>query len=106
MVDAFENAPDEFANAPAELEECFTRENMTVRELLEQFPEAETSDATRARELQIVAAEPLRDVVATGLYSNLHDNAVYKLGYRHRATILMAYMCAPVFYLAVRYSLY
>ena len=91
IVQAFKNADDKYASPPPGFDSCFEKPKETVKDVLQRFdPHGEGPLLTR--ELQSYLLCQLRNQAAVGLYSNWHDNAVYKYGYFHEESIRLAYM--------------
>lgn len=90
IVDDFVNADTKFADPPADLMSFFEKENETVADFL--LRTSGMSDSERMREFQKVLLSALRDPSIYGMYSTMHDNAIYGLGYDHPHTIRLAYM--------------
>jgi RNA-dependent RNA polymerase len=91
IVEEFSNADPKFMDPPAHLNDYFNVENETVTEFLRRVPPSSPID-TQIRELQEVLMTPLSDVHSVGIYSTMHENAMYSLGYSHPTTVLLAWM--------------
>lgn len=91
IVKQFSNADARFMVPPPHLQDQFHIKNETVKEFLERVPTTSPVNH-QIQELQLALMSPLSDLSAIGTYSNMHDNAVYSLGYTHPTTILLAWM--------------
>ncbi|RDB26117.1 RNA-dependent RNA polymerase 1 [Hypsizygus marmoreus] len=91
FVLSFTNADEKFSVAPFGVAACFTSDgNERVYEFLERTTPQLDSEKTLATQLYLLGA--LRDTSVVGVYSALHDNALYTLGPRHPCTIRLAYI--------------
>ena len=91
IVEQFSNADPKFMDPPMCLEDHFDIKNETVTEFLQRVPPNSSVD-TQIHELQEVLMTPLSDVHSVGIYSTIHENAMYALGYSHPTTISLAWM--------------
>ncbi|WVQ78860.1 hypothetical protein IAT38_000951 [Cryptococcus sp. DSM 104549] len=95
IVEPFNNAPDHFANVPNEFEgDNFDKQVVKGTEFLEGLAGAD--EETRVVNMQKWLLGGLSGDTATSLYSDLHGNAVYKLGYSHPDTVRLAMMFCHV----------
>lgn len=86
----FKNADLKYANPPDNLSENFHKNTLRVNDFLEQHKGSKFDDLIP--HLQSFLLGGLRDISSVGKYSNLHDVAVYTIGYAHNETIRLAYM--------------
>ena len=91
IVEPFENAHAQYMEPPATLYNHFQIKNETVKDYLERVPQTSLI-SHQIQEMQTVLMAPLSDQHLVGTYSNMHDNAMYALGYSHPTTILLAWM--------------
>lgn len=91
IVEQFSNADPKFMDPPTCLQDHFDIKNETVTEFLQRVPLTSPID-TQIHELQEVLMAPLSDVHAVGIYSTMHENAMYSLGYSHSTTTLLAWV--------------
>jgi RNA-dependent RNA polymerase len=91
IVEPFSNADPKFMDPPTCLQDHFNIKNETVTEFMQRVPPTSPID-TQIHELQEVLMSPLSDVHAVGIYSTMHENAMYSLGYKHPTTTLLAWM--------------
>jgi RNA-dependent RNA polymerase len=91
IVEQFQNADAKYLDPPTDLWDHFDVKNETVQEFLQRVPST-TPIGHQTQELQTVLMAPLNDPYVVGTYSNMHDNAIYSLGYSHPTTILLAWM--------------
>ncbi|KAI0264673.1 RNA dependent RNA polymerase-domain-containing protein [Gloeopeniophorella convolvens] len=95
IVQDFSNAHPKYADPPSDLDSYFQIKNETVKDFLHRVPS--TADAEfQIKELQHILLAPLQDSFTVGYYSNMHDNAVYHLGYSHPSTTLLAWIFCTV----------
>ncbi|KAG1757697.1 RNA dependent RNA polymerase-domain-containing protein [Suillus lakei] len=90
IVSHFNNADLKYSHPPDNLSENFHKNTLRVDEFLEQHQGSKLVDLIPR--LQSFLLGGLRDISSVGKYSNLHDVAVYTLGYAHNETIRLAYM--------------
>ncbi|KAG0708740.1 RNA dependent RNA polymerase-domain-containing protein [Suillus ampliporus] len=91
IVSHFNNADLRYSYPPVNfLEKNFHKNTLRVDEFLEQHQGMKIDDFIP--HLQSFLLGGLRDISSVGRYSNLHDLAVYTLGYGHDDTIRLAYM--------------
>ncbi|KAG1767262.1 RNA dependent RNA polymerase-domain-containing protein [Suillus occidentalis] len=90
IVSHFKNADLKYANPPDNLSENFHKNTLRVDDFLEQHQGSKFDDLIPR--LQSFLLGGLRDISSVGKYSNLHDVAVYTIGYAHSETIRLAYM--------------
>lgn len=95
IVEQFCNADPKFMDPPICLQDHFNTKNETVTEFLQRIPPTSPTD-TQICEAQEVFMSPLLDVHAVGIYSTMHENAMYSLGYSHPTTILLAWIFCTV----------
>jgi RNA-dependent RNA polymerase len=91
VVEAFINANAKHMEPPSNLNNYFHIKNETVGAFLERVPST-TPTSNQIQEMQDILMAPLHDLFVVGTYSNLHDNAIYSLGYSHPTTTLLAWM--------------
>jgi RNA-dependent RNA polymerase len=91
IVEQFSNADPKFMDPPTSLQDHFNIKNETVTEFLHRVPPTSPTN-TQMHELQEVLMSPLSDVHSVGIYSTMHENAMYSLGYSHPTTTLLAWM--------------
>nr|XP_031858493.1 uncharacterized protein CI109_006138 [Kwoniella shandongensis]KAA5525565.1 hypothetical protein CI109_006138 [Kwoniella shandongensis] len=93
LVEKFKNADDVYADVPADFEqENFDKQVVKGTEFLGALVTDDVDEGGRiAREQEWLLAGIKGDAL-TGTYSDLHGNAVYKLGYDHPETIRLARM--------------
>jgi RNA-dependent RNA polymerase len=90
IVSHFNNADLKYSHPPDNLFENFHKNTLRVDDFLEQHQGSQLDDLIPR--LQSFLLGGLRDISSVGKYSNLHDVAVYTLGYAHNETIRLAYM--------------
>jgi hypothetical protein len=90
IVSHFNNADLKYSHPPDNLSENFHKNTLRVDDFLEQHQGSQLDDLIPR--LQSFLLGGLRDISSVGKYSNLHDVAVYTLGYAHNETIRLAYM--------------
>ncbi|KAG2369444.1 RNA dependent RNA polymerase-domain-containing protein [Suillus spraguei] len=90
IVSHFNNADLKYSHPPDNLFENFHKNTLRVDDFLEQHQGSNLDDLIP--QLQSFLLGGLRDISSVGKYSNLHDVAVYTLGYAHKETIRLAYM--------------
>ncbi|KAG1749874.1 RNA dependent RNA polymerase-domain-containing protein [Suillus paluster] len=91
IVSHFNNADLRYSYPPDNfLEKNFHKNTLRVDEFLEQRQGMKLDEIIP--QLQSFLLGGLRDISSVGKYSNLHDLAVYTLGYGHDDTIRLAYM--------------
>lgn len=78
-----------YSHPPDNLLENFHKDTLRVDGFLQRH---QRSKPDFVHQLQSFLLGGLRDISSTGKYSNLHDLAVYTLGYAHEETIRLAYM--------------
>ena len=91
IVEQFSNADPKFMDPPTCLQDHFNIKNETVTEFLQRVPPTSPVNS-QINELQKVLLVPLSDVHSVGIYSTMHENAMYSLGYSHPTTVLLAWM--------------
>lgn len=93
LVGPFINAPLKFSNPPFDIGDNFVGKGnrKSVTELLTGYP-SPPNGIEFVHELQNYLLGNLRDTSVVGKYSNMHENAIYTLGYRSPETIRLAYM--------------
>jgi RNA-dependent RNA polymerase len=91
IVEHFSNADPALMDPPTCLQDHFDVKNETVTEFLQRVPPTSPTE-TQIHEIQEVLMTPLSDVHSVGIYSTMHENAMYSLGYSHPTTILLAWM--------------
>ncbi|KAI0065260.1 hypothetical protein BV25DRAFT_1913873 [Artomyces pyxidatus] len=101
IVTPFRNAKPTFADPPLGLDDSFLEVNEMMHEIIVDIAEREAesssaSELSTTRLLQTALMKPLRDTSTVGVYSALHDNAVYTLGYSHTETVRLAWMFCTV----------
>ncbi|KAG2154722.1 RNA dependent RNA polymerase-domain-containing protein [Suillus clintonianus] len=94
IVSHFKNANLRYSHPPDDLSENFHKNTLRVDTLLEQHQGSTFGDLIP--HLQSFMLGGLRDISSVGKYSNLHDVAVYTLGYAHKETIRLAYMFCDI----------
>ncbi|KAL1406355.1 hypothetical protein Q8F55_008054 [Vanrija albida] len=95
LVGPFRNAPDEIAVTPESFErDNFIKEITTVQEVLESLEDAD--EQTRAINVQYFLLGAALDSPLPGLYSTLHDTAVYERGCGDPQTMRLARMFCHV----------
>ncbi|TFY73397.1 hypothetical protein EWM64_g10615, partial [Hericium alpestre] len=93
IVQNFTNADLELSKPPTNLMRSFRVENETVTDFLQRMAQPmDSTEAERMRGFQSVLMAPLRDPAVVGIYSGLHDNAMYSLGYNNPETVRLGYM--------------
>ncbi|KAG2056931.1 hypothetical protein BDR06DRAFT_980975 [Suillus hirtellus] len=90
IVSHFQNADLKYSHPPDNFPENFHKNTLRVDDFLEQHQGCKFDDVIPR--LQSFLLGGLRDISSVGKYSNLHDVAVYTLGYAHNETIRLAYM--------------
>ncbi|KAG1866468.1 RNA dependent RNA polymerase-domain-containing protein [Suillus tomentosus] len=90
IVSHFKNADLKYSHPPDNLSENFHKNTLRVDDFLEQHQGCKFDDVIPR--LQSFLLGGLRDISSVGKYSNLHDVAVYTLGYAHNETVRLAYM--------------
>jgi RNA-dependent RNA polymerase len=91
IVEPFKNAHAQYMKPPENLYKQFHIKNETVKEYLQRVPQT-SPISHQIQQLQTVLMAPLSEKYVVGTYSNMHDNAMYALGYSHPTTILLAWM--------------
>lgn len=91
IVEQFCNADPKFMDPPTYVQDHFSTKNETVTEFLQRVPPTNPID-TQIQELQKVFMTPLSDIHSVGVYSTMHENAMYSLGYSHPTTVSLAWM--------------
>jgi len=89
IVEPFKNADEKYSVEPEGLLKCFSRDNEQVDVFL-QRTELHSSEAKMFATQQFLLGN-LRDTSTVGMYSTMHDNAIYSLGYANPRTIRLAY---------------
>jgi RNA-dependent RNA polymerase len=89
IVQPFKNADEKYADVPKGLDECFQRDNEKVDAFLQRMVSHSPEEKICAMQHFLLGS--LRDPSTVGMYSTMHDNAIYKLGYKHPRTIRLAY---------------
>ncbi|WVW80195.1 hypothetical protein I302_102172 [Kwoniella bestiolae CBS 10118] len=95
LVQHFRNAEDHFAETPPNFEEQNFHKSVTKgTEFLDGIEGLSANE--KIRELQSWLIDGVKGDELTGIYSGLHENAVYTLGYDHPETIRLARMFCHV----------
>jgi RNA-dependent RNA polymerase len=89
LVQSFKNAPEHYSEKPTDLITNFEKENQTAVQFIE--ANGSTSQAALSR-MQDFLLGALRNPDDVSIYSKLHENAMYRLGYNHGDTVRLAYM--------------
>ena len=90
MVDPFIPADLKHADEPPDVAEGFSTVNESVSDFLART--RSQSDSANIRAMQQVLLANIRDRSVVGMYSNIHENAIYHLGHDHPDTVRLAYM--------------
>jgi hypothetical protein len=89
IVRPFKNADEKYSIEPEGLDRCFSRDNEKVDAFLERTASHSPEEKVSAMQKYLLGS--LCDTSITGIYSTMHDNAIYNLGYKHPRTIRLAY---------------
>ncbi|ORY24068.1 RNA dependent RNA polymerase-domain-containing protein [Naematelia encephala] len=91
LVQAFTNAEDDLADVPADFVSLnFDKEVTSGTDFLARM--SGEDDETIITNMQYFLLSGLKDDKSTGEYSEMHGNAVYKLGFDHPKTLRLARM--------------
>lgn len=89
IVEPFRNADEKYSIEPEGLDKCFSLDNERVDAFLQRV--TSHSPEEKVFHMQQFLLGSLCDPSTKGLYSTMHDNAIYNLGYKHPRTIRLAY---------------
>ncbi|KAF9561155.1 hypothetical protein CPC08DRAFT_689324 [Agrocybe pediades] len=89
LVLPFENANERHSKEPKGLDQSFTRDKESVTDFMERTKPL--TELQRCQAMQKYLLGALCDTSKVGLYSSMHDNAIYKYGYSHWRTIKLGY---------------
>ncbi|TFK75828.1 hypothetical protein BDN72DRAFT_831274 [Pluteus cervinus] len=90
LVSPFTNPSTELSQPPADMDKYFATGTEKVSDFL--MATREHTEVEKYRRLQKYLLGALRDTTLVGMYSNYHDCAMYKLGYKHPETLRLAHM--------------
>ena len=88
----FKNADPSFATPPPDINDDFSKTNELVSEFIARAPSRSTNPTGFIDALQKYLLAGVCDTSVVGMYANMHETAVYTLGYGHPETIRLAYM--------------
>lgn len=94
IVEPFRNADEKYSIEPEGLDKCFSLDNERVDAFLQRV--TSHSPEEKVFHMQQFLLGSLCDPSTKGLYSTMHDNAIYNLGYKHPRTIRLAYKFCKV----------
>lgn len=91
IVNAFTNADDSFADPPLGIADSFQQNTETIGELLSRHPPDKNPQGL-LYELQSSLFNGMKNQSVVGLYSLMHDSAVYQYGFFSEEAKRLAYM--------------
>lgn len=92
LVDPFVNAPLKYGDTADDefTEKNFKADNISAQDFMKKI--ADMPEVQQIREYQAHLLGAIQDTSVVGMYSNLHVNSTYHLGYRDPKTIRLAHM--------------
>ncbi|PPQ99097.1 hypothetical protein CVT24_009364 [Panaeolus cyanescens] len=90
MVDAFKNADEKYSREPAIVESCFMRDSESGMDFLHRLDALGADEESRIYHYQTYLLGALHCSSMAGVYSTMHDKAIYKYGYDHPITQVLA----------------
>lgn len=99
FVKSFNNAPERYSKSPPCLDTLFTIDAQTVGQFCDEADKAGLPLESYTEKLQEYLLASLVDPSYVGVYSRMHENAIYEHGYGNSKTVKLAYQSVSISWL-------